>query len=63
MKSIGLVAAAACLALLSTPLALAAETVGWLAKRQIGGHSGDVLGAVQQAAEIACLITTAAMLT
>ncbi len=37
--------------------------IGWLAKRQIGGHSGDVLGAVQQAAEIACLITTAAMLT
>lgn len=41
----------------------AAAVIGWLARRQIGGHSGDVLGASQQAAEIACLIAAAAMLS
>jgi adenosylcobinamide-GDP ribazoletransferase len=33
----------------------AAALVGWLAKRQIGGFTGDVLGAAQIAAEIAGL--------
>jgi len=35
---------------------------GWLAKRQIGGQTGDVLGAAQQAAEIAALLVLAAMM-
>ena len=35
--------------------ALAAAGVGWLAQRQIGGYTGDVLGAAQQAAEIVVL--------
>lgn len=29
--------------------------IGWLARRQIGGQTGDVFGACQQTAEIACL--------
>ena len=36
--------------------ALAAFAVTQLAKRQIGGYTGDVLGAAQQAAEIAVLL-------
>ncbi|GEO38621.1 adenosylcobinamide-GDP ribazoletransferase [Skermanella aerolata] len=36
---------------------LAALAVGGLALRQIGGHTGDVLGACQQAVEIAVLLT------
>ncbi|MET0605003.1 MAG: adenosylcobinamide-GDP ribazoletransferase, partial [Beijerinckiaceae bacterium] len=31
--------------------------VTWLSARQIQGHTGDVAGAAQQVAEIACLIT------
>ena len=34
---------------------LGALGVGWLARRQIGGQTGDVLGAGQQAAEVLCL--------
>lgn len=34
-------------------MALAALAVGWLALRQIGGQTGDVLGAMQQVAECA----------
>jgi adenosylcobinamide-GDP ribazoletransferase len=36
---------------------LAALAVGGLALRQIGGHTGDVLGACQQIVEIAALLT------
>ena len=36
--------------------ALACGAVGWLARRQIGGVTGDVLGAAQQAAECAALV-------
>lgn len=34
-------------------VAVAGAAIGWLARRQIGGQTGDVLGAVQQAAEVA----------
>ena len=40
--------------------ALAAFAITWLAKRQIGGYTGDVLGAAQQAAEIAVLLALCA---
>ena len=33
----------------------AALAVAWLARRQIGGQTGDVLGAGQQMAEVLCL--------
>jgi adenosylcobinamide-GDP ribazoletransferase len=39
----------------------AAAVVMALARRQIGGHTGDVLGAVQQAAETAVLLAAAAV--
>ncbi|MFP6730296.1 MAG: adenosylcobinamide-GDP ribazoletransferase [Alphaproteobacteria bacterium] len=42
--------------------ALAAAGVAALARRQIGGYTGDILGAVQQAAEIAILATLVALL-
>ncbi len=42
---------------------LAGGWVAWLARRQVGGHTGDVLGAVQQAAEVAILLTLAAIMT
>ncbi len=35
--------------------------VSILARRKIGGHSGDTLGAAQQTAETACLLTLAAV--
>ena len=37
--------------------ALVFGAVALLARRQIGGYSGDVLGALQQSAEIAILLT------
>lgn len=40
--------------------AAAAAAMAVLARRQIGGYSGDVLGAVQQFAEIAILLAVAA---
>ena len=40
--------------------ALAAFAITRLAKRQIGGYTGDVLGAAQQAAEIAVLLALSA---
>lgn len=40
--------------------AAAALAVGLLARRRLGGHTGDVLGAAQQAAEIAALLALAA---
>lgn len=42
--------------------AAAALGVGWLAMRQIGGHTGDVLGTVCQASEIAVLVAVSALL-
>lgn len=41
--------------------ALAQTAVAWQARRQIGGHTGDVFGAAQQAAEAAILLTLAAL--
>jgi len=41
----------------------AAVAVAWLAQRQIGGYTGDVLGAAQQTAETALLIVAGAMLS
>jgi adenosylcobinamide-GDP ribazoletransferase len=41
--------------------AVAVAVVGLVARRQIGGHTGDVLGAVQQVGEIAVLLTAAAL--
>jgi adenosylcobinamide-GDP ribazoletransferase len=41
--------------------AIAVAAVGILARRQIGGYTGDVLGAAQQGAEIAVLLTAAAL--
>ncbi len=35
--------------------AVGAGGLAWIAWRQIGGHTGDVLGACQQAAEVLCL--------
>lgn len=48
-----------------TALILAAwfVTLRALADRQIGGHTGDVLGTLQQGAEIAILLTAAAALS
>ncbi|WP_353859958.1 adenosylcobinamide-GDP ribazoletransferase [Azospirillum formosense] len=40
---------------------LAVLAVAWQARRQIGGHTGDVFGAAQQVAEAAVLLTLAAM--
>jgi adenosylcobinamide-GDP ribazoletransferase len=40
----------------------AAFAVAWLARRQIGGHTGDVLGAVQQLTEIGVLLGIVAAL-
>ena len=37
-----------------------AAVIGWLAQRQIGGQTGDVLGAIEQGGEIAILLTAAA---
>jgi adenosylcobinamide-GDP ribazoletransferase len=42
--------------------AAATFVVAWLARRQIGGHTGDVLGAVQQLTEIGVLLGTVAAL-
>jgi len=40
--------------------ALVATALGWLARRQIGGQTGDVLGAIEQVAEVAALLAAAA---
>jgi len=39
----------------------AAAALAWLANRQIGGYTGDVLGGVQQVTEIAILLAAAAL--
>jgi adenosylcobinamide-GDP ribazoletransferase len=40
--------------------ALVAIAISWLAQRQIGGQTGDVLGAIEQGAETAALLAAAA---
>jgi adenosylcobinamide-GDP ribazoletransferase len=40
--------------------ALVAAAIAWLAQRQIGGQTGDVLGAIEQGAETAALLAAAA---
>jgi adenosylcobinamide-GDP ribazoletransferase len=52
----GLVLGVAALPTLAVAI-LAGLAVGWTALRQIGGHTGDVLGACQQVVEIAVLLT------
>ncbi len=37
-------------------VAIVVALVAWLALRQIGGQTGDVLGAVEQVSEIAILL-------
>jgi adenosylcobinamide-GDP ribazoletransferase len=63
--ALGLVLAALAFAPVAEPLtilaalaagALAAAAVGGLARARLGGHTGDALGAAQQAAEIAILL-------
>lgn len=41
---------------------LAAFLVGWIALKQIGGYTGDTLGAAQQAAEATVLIAASAII-
>jgi adenosylcobinamide-GDP ribazoletransferase len=41
---------------------MAHAAMAWLCRRQIGGQTGDVLGALQQTNEILILVTAAAML-
>jgi adenosylcobinamide-GDP ribazoletransferase len=58
---IALVAVGAVTALLAVALAvLGAALVALLARRQIGGHTGDVCGAAQQTAEVAALLAIVA---
>ncbi|GAB2179433.1 adenosylcobinamide-GDP ribazoletransferase [Dongia sp. agr-C8] len=42
---------------------VAAALVGAIAKRQFGGYTGDVLGAIEQVAEIAVLVNLVSLLT
>jgi adenosylcobinamide-GDP ribazoletransferase len=42
---------------------VAAALIGAIAKRQFGGYTGDVLGAIEQVAEIAVLINLVSLLT
>jgi adenosylcobinamide-GDP ribazoletransferase len=51
LLALGTVTAAAGLA----GVFVGAGGLAWIAWRQIGGHTGDVLGACQQAAEVLCL--------
>ena len=37
-----------------------AAAIAWLAQRQIGGYTGDVLGAIEQGGEVAALLAVAA---
>jgi len=37
-------------------LAIAVSLLAWLSERQIGGQTGDVLGAVEQVSEIVILL-------
>ena len=40
--------------------AVVAAAIAWIAQRQIGGYTGDVLGAIEQGGEIAALLGIAA---
>jgi len=53
----------ACRPQLAASLVVAATTLGlaWLARRQIGGQTGDVLGAMQQIGEIGVLLAVLAV--
>ncbi len=42
-------------------VAAVGTAVAWLARRQIGGHTGDVLGAAQQVSEAAALVVAVAL--
>jgi adenosylcobinamide-GDP ribazoletransferase len=46
----------------STAAGLAVSLVGWLARRKLGGQTGDVLGTAQQAAEVSFLLAGAVLL-
>ncbi|MBP2300213.1 adenosylcobinamide-GDP ribazoletransferase [Azospirillum picis] len=63
--ALGIAAAAIALKAAALPAMLAAMAavlaVAALARRQIGGHTGDVFGAAQQVAEAAVLLTLAAL--
>jgi adenosylcobinamide-GDP ribazoletransferase len=63
----GLALGAGLIGLWAGPAAVLAAAVvvvvGWLARRKLGGISGDVLGAVQQVAEIAVLVLASAVAT
>jgi adenosylcobinamide-GDP ribazoletransferase len=37
-------------------LAVIVAIMGWLSRKQIGGQTGDVLGAIEQISEIAILL-------
>ena len=50
------------IAALVSVAAIAALAVGWLAKRQIGGLTGDVLGTTQQVTEAAALLCVAVVI-
>jgi adenosylcobinamide-GDP ribazoletransferase len=41
---------------------LAAAAMAWLARAQLGGYTGDVLGAIEQVGEVAVLLAAAAIL-
>ncbi len=55
------VAPAAAAAGIVLAVAAAGTAVAWLARRQIGGHTGDVLGAAQQVSEAAALVVAVAL--
>jgi adenosylcobinamide-GDP ribazoletransferase len=58
---VALIALGPVTALLAAALAaIGAAAVALLARRQIGGHTGDVCGAAQQAAEVAALLAVVA---
>ena len=57
LLALGIIAALAAM----VAAACAALAVAALARRQIGGYTGDILGAVQQAAEISILFTLVAL--
>jgi len=64
---LGMLALALCLgpatALVAALLVVAAVALmAWLSDQQIGGQTGDVLGAVEQVSEILILLVAAAML-
>lgn len=61
LMTIGSAGAAASVALIAG--GFAAFLVGWLAFDHVGGYTGDILGAAQQAAETTTLVVLSALLT